>query len=510
MRTTLLRAQLVLQLCGAAAVTGYCLAAGTAPFEKSWYLVALMVAAAVASEALPVIVVRAGARLQYDAGTMVIVAAAMLFPTRVAVLTIAVGVLLGTVSRREGFLHGLNNVTAMMISAFVALNVAQLVGSPGLTPRSIAGAVIAGFTMDFCSFFLVATSMTLHKGGGFWSFCRNGLVAEALAPWMISVGVLIGAIGWSIPWALPLAAAPLALVFLSSRARVEATEDRARLDGLLGAASDILKATSVSGVIEATTASAATLLEAHGGRIDTEEPAADEIGVTLVSERLGRQNLVVGARESTMYRYSEQDRRLLETLASIAASALDRAALHEDVTAQATTDALTGLRNRRSFERELKGSTGNRSTDASGVIFLDLDGFKEVNDTHGHQAGDEVLKETAHRLVHCVRDIDTVARLGGDEFTILLRGVQSAEDAIVVADRVLASMRRPIELSSGTAVTTTPSVGIALALEPGLDAVRLLHDADAAMYAAKRAGKDCWRMSATASEDLQTSVASNV
>jgi diguanylate cyclase (GGDEF)-like protein len=169
--------------------------------------------------------------------------------------------------------------------------------------------------------------------------------------------------------------------------------------------------------------------------------------------------------------------------------------LHEDVTEQATTDALTGLTNRRSFEEQVRATlAGMRASDGAGIIFIDLDGFKQVNDTHGHQAGDDVLVETSKRLSAAVRGGDIVARLGGDEFTILLRGVHSAADATLVADRVLALMREPIALASGTEVSTTPSVGIALALEPGADPVQLLKNADDAMYEAKRAGKDCWRL----------------
>jgi diguanylate cyclase (GGDEF)-like protein len=290
-------------------------------------------------------------------------------------------------------------------------------------------------------------------------------------------------------------AAPLALVFLASRARVEATEDRTRLDGLLGATSAILAATSVNSVIEASTANAATLFSVNAGRVDVEPAREGELGVPMVSERLGNQYLIVAARDTLALNYAEQDRRMLETLASITASALDKAASHEDVAEQATRDALTGLVNRRAFEDELKAAAiGKRSTDASGVMFLDLDGFKKINDEHGHKAGDEVLVETASRLLAAVREGDTVARLGGDEFTVLLRGVHDKDEAGIVAERILEAMRKPMRLSTGVDVHPTPSLGVALASGSGADAAALLKDADAAMYEAKRAGKDCWRL----------------
>jgi diguanylate cyclase (GGDEF)-like protein len=290
--------------------------------------------------------------------------------------------------------------------------------------------------------------------------------------------------------------APLALVFMASRSRVAATEDRARLDGLLNATTEILATTTKDGVIEAATNSISTLFESQSGRIDDDGPKEGELGVPLRSERMMHQYLIVPARSALILKYTENDRRLLETLASVTASALDKAASHEDVTEQATRDALTGLANRRAFEAELQSSVvGNRSTDTSGVMFLDLDGFKKINDEHGHKAGDEVLAETANRLLRSVRAGDTVARLGGDEFTVLLRGVHNKEEAVIVAERILAAMRQPMQLSTGAAVHPTPSLGIALAGRGDADPATLLKDADEAMYAAKRAGKDCWRLS---------------
>jgi diguanylate cyclase (GGDEF)-like protein len=292
---------------------------------------------------------------------------------------------------------------------------------------------------------------------------------------------------------------------MASSSRVEATEDRARLDGLLKATTEILAATTVETVTDAATSSVAALVEASQGRIDINEPLEGELGAPLVTDRFGTRYLIVAPRDALMRRYSDHDQRLLETVASITASALDKAVLHEDVQEQATRDALTGLTNRRAFEAELASNAiGRRSDDTSGVMFLDLDGFKQINDEHGHKAGDEVLIETAKRLLRSVRDSDTVARLGGDEFTVLLRGVHNNDEAIVIAERILAAMREPMRLSAGVDVQTTPSLGIALASDNHTDPNELLKSADAAMYEAKRAGKDCWRLRQDAASDVPT------
>jgi diguanylate cyclase (GGDEF)-like protein len=390
----------------------------------------------------------------------------------------------------------LDDMSSQIIGAYLAVTVAHLIGAPGLTLSSIIGAALSGLTYETCGSFLFTISHVLLKRVKFWPFFRAGVVSSATTyPWLICLGILLGVIGWDAPWALPLMGAPLALVFMASRSRVKATEDRTRLDRLLKATTEILAATTTAAVTAAVTSSIGPLFESQDGRLNVDGPEEGELGVSLQSDRFGSQYLIVPARPLLTRTFTENDKRLLETLASVTTSALDKAALHEDVTEQATRDALTGLANRRTFETELQSSRpGNRSTDASGVMFLDLDGFKKINDEHGHKAGDEVLVETARRLLGSVRDGDTVARLGGDEFTVLLRGMHSKDEARVVAERILKAMRRPMTLSTGVAVHPTPSLGIALADSRYTDPAMLLKDADAAMYEAKRAGKDCWRL----------------
>src|SRR5690606_5185296 len=129
----------------------------------------------------------------------------------------------------------------------------------------------------------------------------------------------------------------------------------------------------------------------------------------------------------------------------------------------------------------------NRSGGDVAVVFIDLDDFKGVNDTLGHAAGDALLVQVSDRLLNATRGCDTVARLGGDEFAILLERLPSIEDALVVANRALAALSRPIVVE-GREVYTPGSVGIALA-EAGDDADALLRNADLAMYMAKRGGR---------------------
>jgi len=492
----LARVGLVVRLVGAVAVVAYCVSGGLQQFRDHWFVALMILVMEVAASKVPFAVNHHGSRDEYTADMMVVVAAALLLPTGLGTLAVSLGFALAYL-HDTGYqpIGHLNEFSGQGMTAFLSLTLAHLIGAPGLQWNSIAGAVIAALAYETLGMLMLTIQLVLAGRVKFWNFFRAGLASSAVTyPWLACLGVLLGVIGWDAPWALPLMGAPLALVLMASRSRVEATEDRHRLDGLLKATTDILAATTIASVTAAVTGSIAMLFETQDGRIDVDGPGEGELGVPLASEHLSGRHLIAPARPALVLSYTEHDRRLLETLASVTASALDKAALHEDVTEQATRDALTGLANRRAFEAELASSViGKRSTDTSGVMFLDLDGFKKINDEHEHKAGDEVLVETAKRLLHSVRDGDTVARLGGDEFTVLLRGVHNKDEAVIVAERILAAMRQPMRLSTGVDVRPTPSLGIALASE-NADPSSLLKDADAAMYEAKRAGKDCWRL----------------
>ncbi len=171
----------------------------------------------------------------------------------------------------------------------------------------------------------------------------------------------------------------------------------------------------------------------------------------------------------------------------------DRKVAEEQLSHQAFHDTLTGLANRSLFHDRVEHALRRHARVASDValVYLDLDGFKGVNDSLGHEAGDAVLRETAIRLAACVRSSDTVARLGGDEFAILVeRSYQPFDEAAAIAERVLDALRVPIEVADQL-VIVTGSLGIALGDEHSSGS-SLLRDADVAMYRAKATGKARW------------------
>ncbi|MEO5335997.1 MAG: PAS domain S-box protein [Magnetospirillum sp. WYHS-4] len=166
----------------------------------------------------------------------------------------------------------------------------------------------------------------------------------------------------------------------------------------------------------------------------------------------------------------------------------------ERIWRQANFDVLTGLPNRSLFMDRLDQAVkqGNRERQLFALMFLDLDGFKAVNDTLGHAAGDLLLQETARRLEDCVRSTDTVARLAGDEFTVILMDIKADEHAARIARNILKSLTDPF-LLDGREAKVRASIGISVYPRDGEDADSLLEYADRTMYAVKRAGKNGFR-----------------
>jgi diguanylate cyclase (GGDEF)-like protein len=234
-------------------------------------------------------------------------------------------------------------------------------------------------------------------------------------------------------------------------------------------------------------------------------PAADSVTARLESrarEVFGLSNTIaaplrtdhstIGAivlARRTEVPWTAASRRILQGAAMEAAAALGRAESHRSAEARASTDALTGLPNRRYFD-EFCGllARRRRADDVVGVLMVDIDHFKRINDAHGHEVGDEVLKAVAGAIAGAVRDGDVPARVGGEEFAVLLRN-PSERMAVEVGERVRAAVGA-LDLR-GTGVSgVSVSVGVAVATDPGEPMTELLSDADRALYRAKRAGRD--------------------
>jgi len=202
----------------------------------------------------------------------------------------------------------------------------------------------------------------------------------------------------------------------------------------------------------------------------------DVIGAIVVSRRLG------GG-------WPEATRQMLDDAASEASAALARAYSHRTAQVQASTDALTGLPNRHYFDEYVSlMSRRRRAGDAVGILMVDIDRFKVLNDTHGHSTGDDVLRAVAGAIVSAVREDDVPARFGGEEFVVLLRNPDPGV-AQEVGERIRLAVRG-LDLQRYGVRGVSVSVGVAVADGPEARIDELIETADRALYRAKRAGRD--------------------
>jgi diguanylate cyclase (GGDEF)-like protein len=223
--------------------------------------------------------------------------------------------------------------------------------------------------------------------------------------------------------------------------------------------------------------------------VEVEPGIRSELCVPLkVGERiLG----VINAENAQLHAFTEADETIMLTLAGQLAMAIDRIRAETELNRLASVDELTGLYNRRSFftiaERELKRDQYSRRMTC--LIMLDIDHFKQVNDTFGHQVGDRVLKELANCCRRNLRESDLIGRYGGEEFSILLPGTHR-EGARMVAERLRADVEKCSLNNACGCPQITISVGVAQSNGDSHDLSALLNKADKAMYAAKHLGRN--------------------
>ena len=303
------------------------------------------------------------------------------------------------------------------------------------------------------------------------------------------------------------------ILFVLGRSRIEALDMATSLGKDLAASEARAKAVMESAVEAILTSDAV-------GHVESVNPAAELLFGWLETEIVGRPIAVVvpglelsgdhdglddlhwGPSERMMEATRKDGERLpvdvsmssttiggREMFTLIARDATLRKLYEDQLEHQATHDPLTGLANRTLFEELLVRAAyrADRSGRPVAVLYLDLDGFKDVNDVFGHQSGDRVLSETSRRLEQVVRPGDMVARMGGDEFVVLCEHLSAPSDAETIATRIVQAVGKPIALESGVA-TVTASVGIALG-ESGETASSLVARADEAMYRMKQGGK---------------------
>lgn len=218
-----------------------------------------------------------------------------------------------------------------------------------------------------------------------------------------------------------------------------------------------------------------------------------DIGVrSMVVAPLKHEGSVVGVLKiisTNTHAFTVRDLRVLELMTELIAAAMYHAARNETnaLYQQATHDALTGLANRSLFFDRLRHRTypGRRQPDPMGILVIDLDGLKRINDSFGHRAGDAAIRETALRISRIPRRSDIVARLGGDEFGVILSEIESRTDLIAIVERISQETDQPFRFE-GRTLHLTASIGHARYPDDGTDVDSLLEVADRSMYQMKR------------------------
>jgi diguanylate cyclase (GGDEF)-like protein len=404
----------------------------------------------------------------------------------------AVGQTLSQVSRTKRTDVRVFNVGLGIMSGFVALAVMRWVGDLGASTLRELSAVGLGCAAFFLFDYLVsAVSLALEDGTPLRGELRQstGLAALGVFVAIDSLGYLAALVQRSLPqWAILLLAVPVFTILVATRALSRGREHRRRLTALFDAAAEAQVVESPGELETVLRDNARAAVASRFADLRADGPLTKEIGARV---RAGDRTMWLVAPAVNRARASvEADRKALEALATVGEEAFARLSLTDEMGRLARHDALTSLPNRTLFlDRVEQGVIRARRNDTTlAVLFLDLDGFKGVNDRFGHAEGDELLKTVAARLVACVRAVDSVARLGGDEFAVLLEGVDGVGELDILCQRLLVALRREIRVM-GHEVVVGASIGVAVADRTD-DAPGLLRNADMAMYRAKALGKD--------------------
>jgi len=210
-----------------------------------------------------------------------------------------------------------------------------------------------------------------------------------------------------------------------------------------------------------------------------------------VTQRREAEEALRRAKDELEQRVLERTNELTVTNQQLQKEIFERVQAEQRIWHVAHHDALTGLPNRTLLHDRLEQALAQalRDNHRVGVMFLDLDRFKSINDTLGHPVGDELLKQVAGRIEAAVRAVDTVSRLGGDEFIVILRELAGADDAVLVAEKIIQALAMPVN-AVGHDLRVTPSIGISMFPDDGLEALQLMKNADTAMYHAKARGRN--------------------
>ena len=324
--------------------------------------------------------------------------------------------------------------------------------------------------------------------------------AESAFARLVVIGIVLGLLGAA------------AAVFMGLVLRRVGARQSAKFRSLVQGASDLITVVDPGGSVMFQSPSLTRVLgippeEVLGTRYGA---LADEAGAQLLERAIANLAEEPGATETVQYRLHHRDGSwrevesivtnlthdpLVRGLVLNTRDVTERRTLEEELAHQAFHDSLTGLANRALFHDRVAHALARTRRQGEGIalVLLDLDGFKTVNDSLGHDAGDELLMGVAGRIQDCLRDSDTVARLGGDEFAILMEDQDDRDQSVPVTERILSALAEPYSIR-GRDVFVRASAGIMLHLDAVGETAELIRNADTAMYAAKARGGGGWEL----------------
>ena len=407
-----------------------------------------------------------------------------------SVLLWSLGVIGTQITNDKRTVIKLFNIGVGILGGAVAALIVVLVDADRGTPRELFAIFLAAAAYFGIDFIVSAVSVSLEERSPIRDqlMQRGSLIAVSCFVPFDSLGYLAAVVVRSAPWwTLVLLVVPLVTLLVATRSVTRGTENARRLEVLFEAAVRAQTLSDTRQVIDALIDDARRLLRLSQVVVRAEPPAPHEIGAQLQDGQRDRWLVAPGRHRARSTQSADQ--QALEALVAVSSDAFARLRLTEDMTHLARHDLLTNLPNRGLLLDRVEHALqlSRRRGTRIALIFIDLDGFKPVNDRFGHAAGDAVLIDFAQRLTSCVRASDTVARLGGDEFAILLEDVRPVE-VDSACERILTALSSGAHVA-GHRLALSASLGVAFG-EPGDTSESLLRNADLAMYEAKARGKN--------------------
>lgn len=507
-----------------------------------WPLISL---ALIAAQLVPVVFHRQGNSIRVDLMPVPIVVGAVFTSPRDLLIAVASAAVVNAVIQTNPLGRGAFNVLNLVVGASVArLVLAGVVGAMRPVGWRVAGLPLAALTFELATGVGVVCAVALSAGWPGWRFIRDIAEHTALVfPVNALLAVVTTTVGLVETWGMLFLVLPAAVLALWYRTANRTRDRYANLQFLYDFTVRLSQLADTDDIVQASLEEARSLMQCEhawlrlpsefgalkcsleGGVLvrDIGEPTALEVTVAKKSESVlipyGRRGHMpdgfdyrdmmavpvnlgdVGVAVMAVANYGTisetfdaDDLRFFEAFAANLGTALTSSQrldqLRLEVAArehQALHDGLTGLANRMLFAQWVENSLNNRRTgERVAIMLMDLDGFKDINDTLGHHTGDSILKEVGGRVLAAVGPARLAARLGGDEFAFVIPAAGGPEEVIAVAWEIIESVSRPVAID-GLVLELRASIGVAMAPQHGTDSATLLRRADVAMYSAKSA-----------------------